>query len=273
MGSLTNDLETKLLDHVFNGAGAAYTPFGTLYLALATSSPGEAATGASMNEVANSNAYQRTAITFDAATSRYVLNNLVTFPQATGSWGTVTDWAVVSTQTYGSGDVLAYGQFDTPKGIVNGNTPSVADDEIDVTFSAGYASNYLANALLDFAFRNQAFSQPDTYCCLTTATISDSDTGSSITEPGSGAYARVQVNDNGGSSPTWTLASGGALDNTHQIDFPTATGSWGTIVASCICDASSAGNMLCYDNAVTDQAVTTDDTAYFPVGSWDVTLD
>jgi hypothetical protein len=64
MGSLTNFLENELLDHVLNNA--AYTPAATLYLALATGDPGEAATGASMSEVPNSGNYSRKAITVGA---------------------------------------------------------------------------------------------------------------------------------------------------------------------------------------------------------------
>ena len=137
---------------------------------------------------------------------------------------------------------------------------------------AGYVSDYLANKLLDLAFRNQAYSAPDTYCALTTATISDDNTGSTITEVSAGGYARKQVNVNGGSEPTWDLASGSALDNTHNVDIGPASASWGTVVALGICDASTAGNLLLYDNAVADQAVGDGDTVRFPAGDLDISM-
>lgn len=275
MGSFTNDLEGKLLDHVFNGAGVAYTPATAIYLCLCTADPGETATGASMNEVANQYGYARTAITFGAAATRRVTQNAaVNFHQASGGgWGTVSHWAIATTNTYGSGDVLAYGAFSASKAVNDGDTPSVASGQVYVEFSAGEISNYLANALLDFAYRNQSYTQPDTYVALCTATIADGDTGSSITEPGSGAYARKQVNDNGGSSPTWNLVSSSLIDNTHDIVFPTATGDWGTMVAVGICDAATVGNLLFYDNDMVDKAVNTDDTAKFPAGDLDITMD
>jgi hypothetical protein len=85
MGSLSNFAELELLDHVFN---AAYSPPAAVYLALCTADPTDAGTGASMNEVANTGSYARTAITFGAASARRITQNaLVTFPQATGFVG------------------------------------------------------------------------------------------------------------------------------------------------------------------------------------------
>lgn len=271
MGSLTDFAELELLDHVFN---AAYSPPTTVYLALATADPTDAAAGASMNEVANSGSYARTAITFGAAASRRVTQNAtVNFPQATGSWGTVTHWAIVDTNTYGSGNVLAHGTFATSKSIVSGNTPSIASGQVYVEFSAGEISDYLANALLDFMFRNQAFSQPDTYVALCSATVSDNDTGTTITEPSGNGYARTQVNPNGGASPTWDLAAAGVVDNGADVDLgPASGGSWGTVVAVAICDAATLGNLLMYDNDMADQAVGDGDTARFPVGDLDMQM-
>lgn len=270
MGSLTDFAENKLLDHVLN---AAYTPPTTVYLALCTADPTDAATGASMSEVANSGAYARTAITFGAAASRRVTQSgAVTFPQANGAWGTVSHWAVVSTNTYGSGDVLAHGAFGTPKSVVSGNTPSVGNAEVYVEFSAGEISDFLANKLLDLAFRNVAYSKPNTFVALVTVAITDGMTGSTITEPAGGAYARVQVNPNGGASPTWDLAASGLVDNTHLVDFPNATASWGTIVGVGIISAATVGDLLFYDNGLADQAVGTGDDVQWPIGDLDITM-
>lgn len=270
MGSLSNFAELELLDHVFN---AAYTPPATVYLALCTADPTDAGTGASMSEVANTNSYARTAITFGAASSRRVTQSaLVTFPQATGSWGTITHWAIVDSATHGAGNMLAYGSFSPSKSIVNANTPSVPTSTVYVEFSAGIATNYLAHKLLDLMFRNTAYSKPATYVALTTVAITDSDTGSTITEPSGNAYARKQVNINGGSSPTWTIAASGALSNTHAIDFVAASGSWGTIVAAAVADALTTGNLLIYDNAVADQPVDNGDTVSFAVSTFAVSM-
>ena len=131
MGSLTNFGESALVKHIITEA--AYSPATTLYLALCTADPTDAATGASMNEVANAEAYARVAIAFSAAATRRITQTgAVTFATATGvGWGTASHWAIVDSITYGAGNVLAAGAFATPKAIVSGNTPSVATTETD----------------------------------------------------------------------------------------------------------------------------------------------
>lgn len=264
MGSISDFLENELLDHVFN---AAYTPAATVYLALHTADPTDDGSGAE----ADYTSYARAAITFGAASSRRVTQSAtVTFPASTGGSNTITHWSVWDASS--SGNPLAHGAFAASKVIVSGNTPSVASGEVYVEYNAGEISDYLANALLDFALRNQAFSSPATYVGLVTATVSDSNTGSTITEVSGGSYARVQVNVNGGASPTWDLAASGVVDNTHDVALAEATASWGTVVAVVICDASTNGNLLFYDNALTDQAVGIGDTVTFPAGDIDVVM-
>lgn len=268
MGSLTDYAENALANHIC--LNAAYTPSATLYLALCTADPTDAATGASMNEVANSGSYARTAITFGAASSRRVTQNAgVTFPAATGSWGTVTHWAIVTSNTYGSGNVLACGAFASSFAVVSGNTRTVASGQVyvEITASTGL-SNYAANGFLDRMFRNQAFTVSANYVALTTATISDSNTGSTITEISGGSYARVQVNANGGASPAWSTVSGGAFSNGAAVNFAVPTGSWGGLTSQCVCDASSAGNILWYGNDVVDQTVSTETSSIgFGIGA------
>lgn len=270
MTTLSNYGENALLGHILN---TAYTPAATLYLALCTADPTDAATGASMNEVANSNNYARTAIAFSAASAKRVTQSgPVTFPQASGSWGTVSHWAIVDTNTYGSGNVLAYGEFTTPKSVVAGNTPVVPTTSVYVELS-GNIGVATANSLMDLAFRNQAYSKPDTYLALTTVAVTDTMTGSTITEPSGNNYSRVQVNPSGGSNPNWTAVSGGASSNEDTITMPTPSGSWGTIVGMALVSAPSAGALLLFDNAnVVDQDVASGDTVQFAAGDLDVSL-
>lgn len=270
MGSLSNVGENALVEHIF--LETAYSPAATVYLALATSDPGEAATGASMNEVANSGSYARTAITFGAAGSRRVTQSgAVNFPAATGSWGTVSHWAIVTSATYGAGNVLAYGAFAVAKSIVSGNTPSVATTEVyvEITASTGL-SNYAANGFLDRMFRNQAFTVSANYLGLWTATLADASTGSTANEVSGGSYARVQVNAFGGANPNWESAGTGNLtQNEDTITFATASASWGTLTSVACCDASSAGNLLWYGNDVADQLVGIGDIVSFAAGAVD----
>lgn len=265
MGSLTDFAENALAKHL--STEAAYTPVATLKLALCTADPTDAATGASMNEVANSGSYARTTIAFSAASSRRVTSTgAVTFPQATGAWGTVTHWAIVDSATYGAGNVLAAGAFTVAKSIVALNTPSIATTEIyvEITASTGL-SNYFANGFLDRMFRNQALTVSATYLAVVTAAPTDTSTGTTITEPSGNNYARKQINTTGGASPAWNAVTGTApttLANNQLITMATPSGSWGTITNAAICDAATVGNLLFYFD-VTDQLVSVNDTVTF----------
>ena len=149
MGSITNDLELDLLDHVLETA--AYVPASTLYMSLHTVDPGE--TGSVANEVSG-NGYARTAIAFSAAASRQVIQNgQVTFPQViTAPWGTITHFGIHTAST-GAGNMIGYGAFDNSIVTEVGNVPFVPDLETVISVNSGGASDYLALALLDFAFR------------------------------------------------------------------------------------------------------------------------
>jgi hypothetical protein len=276
MGSLSDYSENALLNHIFN---TAYTSVATVYVALSTATLTDTATGASMSEVANANGYARTAVTFGAAALRKVIQSgAVTFPTATGAWGTVTDWAIVDTNTYGAGNVLAYGSFTASFAPVNGNTPTIPSGELQVQMNASSGAGFTdatVHSLFDRMFRNQAYAKPSTYIGLATATIADTtNTIAGVTEVSGGNYARKQVNPNGGAAPTWTNASGGALDNVAAITFNTPSAGWGTITSCFIADsASGAGNVIGYDNQnIVDQAVAANDTVQFDIGAFDVQI-
>lgn len=264
MGSLSNYAETAFVQHL---CGTSQTPPTNLYIGLCTADPGEAATGASCSETANSNGYARKAITFDAAASRKVVQATdIAFDQATGNWASpITHWVIVDSVTYGAGNVWAYGAFNPTKTIYNLNTPTAPDGTVQVQFSAGGWSDYVVHKLLDHFFRNTSYTQPATYASLYTTTCSDSASGTEVT---GGNYAQVLVNKAGGSSPAWATVSGGATSNNNAITFPTANASWGTVVSSGMEDVG--GNLLVYDNATSDQAVASGDTAQYAIGEWDV---
>ncbi len=279
MGSLSNYGENAWMGHLF---GSAHTPAAAIYLALCTADPTDAGTGAAMNECANANGYSRKAITFAAAASRKVVQSgAVTFDQASGSWGTVTHWALVDSGTHGAGNMLAHGAFSASFTPVSGNTPSVADGQVQVEVSAssgeGFTS-YLVHKLLDLMFRNTAYAQPATYAALLDQTGADTDTTLTTAgkEVGGTGYARVLVNKSGGASPAWEAVSGGVTQNQHDITFPTVgAGGWSQLVGMALVDSGTldAGNVLAYDNdQVVDQTPAAGDTVKFVAGALDASL-
>ncbi len=277
MGSISDVLENAFLNHICN---SAYTPAASVFVALCTADPTDAATTLVGVEVANANAYARTAITFSAAASRQVIQSgAVTFPQATGTWGTITHWAIVTSGTHNAGTTLAHGAFTSSFAPVNGNTPTIPTTEIKVQFSASSGAgfgDYTVHKWLDLAFRNVAFAKPATYVGLSTgAALTDAVVAvSGLTEVTGTSYARVQVNINGGASPAWTVATAGALENGAAITFPTPGGTWTQITSMFLVDsASGAGNVLAFDSSnITDQVAQASDTVQFASGALDLVL-
>jgi hypothetical protein len=103
------------------------------------------------------------------------------------------------------------------------------------------------------------------YLALCTVAVSDTDTGSTITEPSGNNYARIATADT-----DWTSSSGGAASNATQLISNTASGSWGTIVAVALCTASSGGTLIAYDSGITSKAIATGDAARFAIGEIDI---
>lgn len=79
-------------------------------------------------------------------------------------------------------------------------------------------------------------------------------------------YARVAGGTFSQSGNNPTTATNAAI-----IEFPVATGSWGTITHFGIYSALSGGNLLAYATLATSKAITTDDVLRFLAGELDVT--
>jgi len=256
MGSISDVLEDELLDHVFQAA-ATYTP-PTIYIALSTADPTDDASGIAEPV---GNGYARKAhATWNTAATRAITNDgVITFAQASGAWGTITHYAIYDAIT--AGNMLAHGSLATSKGIVNGNTPSIADTEISVSFSTGGFSTFLVNELLDHVFGNGAYTSPSTFVALSTTIPTDD---GNVTEPSGNNYARIECT-------AWDVASAGATQNTGATTFATPSGTWGTCVYAVIYSLVTAGDYLAYGD-ITDQTPDDGDTIWFSAGDLDVTL-
>lgn len=84
------------------------------------------------------------------------------------------------------------------------------------------------------------------------------------TEVSGGSYARQSV--------TFSV-TGNTASNTADLDFPVATGDWGTITHVGIFDASTSGNLIAYAAVDTAKTINTGDILTIPLGDLDVTLD
>lgn len=123
-------------------------------------------------------------------------------------------------------------------------------------------SNYLENALINATLRNTAYTSPTTvYLALYTTDPTDADTG---TEVSGGSYARQSI--------TFGAPSNGVSTNSAAIEFPQATGSWGTITHVAIRDALTVGNMLYHTPLDASKTIASGDIFRIAIGSLSVTL-
>lgn len=131
----------------------------------------------------------------------------------------------------------------------------------------GRLSDSDANNMLDVRFGAAASTAPATYY-VALSTTAPTNTGTNVTEPSGGAYARVAVTNNATNFPA---ASGRAKSNGTVVTFPTATASWGTISHFALYDAATGGTMRAWGALTTAQAVASGAIADFPAGSLTIT--
>jgi len=130
MGSFSDYLENKILDHIF--MKTAFSQPTNIYVALSTADPGEDGSGISEP---SGNGYARVQTSGDdwnAAANGHIDNaNDITFPEATGDWGTITHFALFDAAT--GGNMLAYGSLSQSKTIGSGDTAKFKAGDLDVT--------------------------------------------------------------------------------------------------------------------------------------------
>lgn len=135
---------------------------------------------------------------------------------------------------------------------------------------AGSFSDYLEAAVLNHVFGATSYSAPGTlYVALFTAAPSDSGGGTEVT---GGSYARVAVTNNTTNFPNASGTSPTSKSNGTTITFPTASASWGTVVAFGIFDASSSGNLICWADLTANKTIASGDTASFAASALAITL-
>lgn len=126
-------------------------------------------------------------------------------------------------------------------------------------------SNYAEDQVMKWLLSTTSITRPTTwYVALYTATPSDTGGGTELS--GSG-YARQSITFTiSGTNPTQAA-------NSAQIDFPTASGSWGTVTHAAIFDASTSGNMLWWGALTASKAVASGDVFRIASGALVLTID
>jgi hypothetical protein len=128
-GSFGDYLEDEVLDHIF-GKGS-YTP-PTIYVGLSTADPTDDGSGIAEPSGNGYARVQTSASDWNTASGGAIDNaNAITFPEATGSWGTISHFFLIDSDT--GGNMLAHGSLGTSKAIGSGDTPKFSAGDLDVT--------------------------------------------------------------------------------------------------------------------------------------------
>jgi len=122
-------------------------------------------------------------------------------------------------------------------------------------------TNFLETEILDHVFAGAAYTAPSQhYLGLFTAAPGEAGGG---TELSGSAYVRKAVD---------FATSGATTSNDAAIEFPTATGSWGTVTHVGVFDAATSGNLMAYATLSSSKAIATGDVFRVPTGDLDITL-
>lgn len=135
--SFSDTLETDVLNEVFGGT--AYAAVATIYIGLSTADPLDDVSGLAEP---SGNGYARVAIINDTNYWRPAVLGAgtkqnsaeFTFPEASGSWGTVTHvtlWEHPTTATLAV--FQASGALGTSKAITTGDTPRFQTDSLTIS--------------------------------------------------------------------------------------------------------------------------------------------
>jgi hypothetical protein len=128
MAEMSNFLENALINATLRNT--SYTTPTTVYVALYTSDPTDADTG---TEVSGTS-YARQSVTFGSPSNGVTTNSAaVEFPQAGGSWGTVTHIGIRDAST--SGNLLYHTALDASKAISTGDVFRIASGSLSVTLA------------------------------------------------------------------------------------------------------------------------------------------
>lgn len=128
MAAASDYLENALINAVLRNT--AYTSPTTVYAALFTTATTDAGGGTEVS----GGSYARTAVTFGAPTDGSTSNTAdVTFPTATGAWGTVTHVAIYDAAT--AGNMLFHGALTASKTVNSGDTFKFATGDLTITLA------------------------------------------------------------------------------------------------------------------------------------------
>ena len=128
MAEISNYLENALINGTLRAT--TFTAPAAVYISLHTADPTDAGSGTEVS----GGSYIRQAATFAAPSNGASTTSAdITFPQATGNWGTIGWIGIWDAQT--TGNLLYHTALDTSKAIDNGDIFKIASGSLTVTLA------------------------------------------------------------------------------------------------------------------------------------------
>jgi hypothetical protein len=128
MAEISNFLEDALINATLRNT--TYTSVATVYVSLWTTDPTDAGSGTEVS----GGSYARTAVTFGAPSNGVTTNDAdVTFPTATGTWGTV-GWIGIN-DALTTGNLLYHTPLDVSKTVTSGDIFKISTGNLSVTLA------------------------------------------------------------------------------------------------------------------------------------------
>jgi hypothetical protein len=128
MAEISNYLENALINGTLRAT--TFTAPTTVYISLHTADPTDAGTGTEVS----GGSYIRQSATFAAPSNGASASNAdITFPQATGNWGTIGWIGIWDAQT--TGNMLYHTALDASKAIDTGDIFKIASGSLTVTLA------------------------------------------------------------------------------------------------------------------------------------------
>lgn len=248
--SLTDFGENAILNVLRGIAASGFAPF----VALFTVAPGESGGGTEVS----GGSYSRQAVTFGAPSGGQIANSsIINFTTPTANWGNVVAWGIFDASS--GGNLWAYCDIATQT-INTGTAVNFQAGQLTIGLSHASLTNYFRDAALNI-FRGVTLAAITPRAALFTAAPTQAGGG---TEVSGGSYARPTV--------PFAAPSGGVIQNSAQVNFPTPTANWGTVVSHGLYDAASAGNLLCFAAVSPNQVINTGNADFFASGALSVTV-
>jgi len=268
IGSLSTYLENSLINHLLrNTSFASPSP---VYVALYTVAPTETRAGIEVS----GNGYVRQAAAFTVSGSYAFNTNLLTFPEATGNWGTVVGVSIMDGAS-SSANMLFWGDIDNATTINAGENYIINSHMLTLGLrggSNGGWGNGMPQTLLNHILGNSSYSSPGTsiYVALGRSLVTDTSytfvSWTEISTSGTG-YARKVAT-------SWYAPTSGSTSNLSDVLFatPPLGVTWGRITHVAVFNAISGGNMLFWGRLRAPIYIIAGDGLKFVTGDIDISI-